>query len=242
MSVLKLSHESRVTVFLCLLAQICALIYLIKLNTYSISLVVIAFFLSGFITDLVTGLAHFSFDYIWPDNFPIFGPISVEFRAHHERPTLDPSAVLTNLTMGAYVALPFAIITIGSAVVLPKTAVSFLIVATLMGISLWMLGFHQIHSYAHMGSNLSPDEFNQAVVKISQLPDEKQHPEFAKLFQTVGIPPLVRFLQRSRLFLRPEIHWKHHIKFESDFSSLNGWSDPLMNWIYQPISQKKKIG
>ena len=57
----------------------------------------------------------------------------------------------------------------------------------------------------------------------------------------MGIPPLVRFLQILGLFLRPEVHWRHHINFETDFSSLNGWSDPLMNLIYAPIARRKKL-
>jgi hypothetical protein len=108
---------------------------------------------------------------------------------------------------------------------------------------LWsrMLGFHQIHAYAHMGSHLPPEEFNRAVSEISQLSSKKQQKEeFAKLFQSLGIPPFVRFLQRCRLFLRPEVHWQHHLSFESDVSSVNGWSDPVMNWLYRPIARRKK--
>jgi len=119
--------------------------------------------------------------------------------------------------------------------------VSFLVDASLLMTSLWMLGFHQIHSYAHMGSNLPPEEFNRAVAEISQLPTRRQQrEEFEKLFAALGIPRFVRLLQRSRLFLRPEEHWRHHLYFESDFSSVNGWSDPLMNWIYRPIARRQK--
>jgi len=56
----------------------------------------------------------------------------------------------------------------------------------------------------------------------------------------VGIPRFVRVLQRCGLFLRPEIHWRHHASFESDFSSVNGWSDPMTNWIFGLIARRKK--
>jgi hypothetical protein len=242
MAVLTLPQSSRAIVFSCLATQILALYVVAQHPHRNLWLCVIAFFAGGFLTDLISGLFHFSFDYVWPPRAPIMGPISVEFRQHHDEPTLDPSAVVSNLTRGAYGALPIAIV---AWIVLKTTAdnaASFLMVATLMWTSLWMLGFHQIHSYAHMGSTLSPEEFNQAVVNINRLSSRRQQKEeFARLFETVGIPPVIRRLQRCRLFLRPEVHWRHHISFETDFSSVNGWSDPLMNLLYKPIARRKKV-
>jgi hypothetical protein len=111
-----------------------------------------------------------------------------------------------------------------------------------MSTSIWMLGFHQIHSYTHMGSKLPADEFNRAVIEINQLPTRReQKAAFIKLFRELGIPRYVRVLQRCRLFLRPEVHWRHHINFETDFSSVNGWSDPVMNLIYRPIARWRKV-
>jgi hypothetical protein len=241
MAVLTLPKASKATVVTCIAMQAFALYAVATHPHRSLWLSVIAFFAAGFLTDFISGLAHFGFDYIWPPHTPILGPIAVEFRHHHESPTLDPSAVVTNLTKGAYCALPFAIITKVATMVLPDTAGSFLGVAILMGTSLWMLGFHQIHSYAHMGSRLSPEEFNQAVAEISKLPTRRQQEaEFAKFFQSLGIPRSVRLLQHCRLFLRPEIHWQHHISFETDFSSVNGWSDPLMNGLYRRLVRRKR--
>jgi hypothetical protein len=118
---------------------------------------------------------------------------------------------------------------------------SFLIVATLLGLSLWALFFHQIHSYAHMGSCLSPDEFKLRVTQISQLPTQAaQIQEFERLFETVPIPPVIRFLQRCRLILNPRKHNLHHISFETDFSSVNGWSDPFANLMLRPIARRLK--
>jgi TMEM189-like protein len=244
MGVLALPQKSRITVGACIAVQAYAL-YTVASHRpglwLTVALSVVAFFVGGFVTDLISGLAHFGFDYVWPARMPILGPISVEFRQHHEDPTLDPSAVLTNFTKGAYGALPFAVITWLVARTPGDSAVSFLVDSSLMATSLWMLGFHQIHSYAHMGSRLSPEEFNRAVAEISRIPNRRQQKEeFAKLFEAVGIPPFVRFLQRCRLFLRPEEHWRHHDTFESDFSSVNGWSDPVMNWFYGPIARRKK--
>lgn len=241
MEVAALPQQSRVTVFTCLALQAFALYVVASHPGRSLWFLVPAFFVGGFLTDLISGLAHFGFDYVWPDRMPFLGPISVEFRQHHEDPTLDPSALLTNLTKGAYGALPFALITLGVAWASGDGAVAFFVVLSLFLTSLWMLGFHQIHSYAHMGSRIPPEEFNQAVAEISQIPDRRrQQQEFAKLFEAAGIPRFVRFLQRAGLFLRPEIHWRHHNSFESDFSSVNGWSDPVMNWLYRPIARRKK--
>jgi hypothetical protein len=168
------------------------------------------------------------------------GPIAVEFREHHEDPTLDPSALLVNFTKGSYGAIPLLVITWIVARTAKDTPLSFLVCATLMAGSLWVTAFHQIHSYAHMGSLLPPEEFNRAVAEISRLPLRQQKRKMAELFDTVGIPWVIRRLQRARLFLRPEIHWRHHVLFEEDFSSVNGWSDPLMNLFYRPVARRKK--
>lgn len=241
MAVLTLPHKSRVIVITCVAMQAIS-VYLIASHSHrSLWLSVIAFFIAGFITDLISGLAHFGFDYVWPPWMPILGPVSLDFRLHHEDPTLDPSDLLTNFTKAGYGALPIAIATWMVTVTSASSALSFFVDATLFWTSVWMLGFHQIHSYAHMGSKLGPEEFNRAVAEIGRLPTRRQQKkEFSKLFERVGIPRPVRFLQRSRLFLRPEIHWRHHLSFESDFSSVNGWSDPFMNWLYRPIAQRKK--
>ena len=203
--------------------------------------VIVAFFVGGFVTDWFSGLAHFGFDYVWPPATPILGPIAVDFRGHHERPGLDPAALLTNLTKGAYGSLPLAAVTIAYARSSDPTREGFLIAASLLATSIWMLGFHQIHSYAHMGKAIPAEKFNQAVAQIVRIPDRRrQQEEFARLFAAAGIPRWVRILQRSRIFLRPEIHWRHHHTFETDFSSVNGWSDPIMNPIYRPWARRMK--
>jgi hypothetical protein len=226
---------------LCLAAQAFVLQEVARHGGRALWLSLLAFFAGGFITDLISGLFHFSFDYVWPPRMPIMGPISVEFQEHHTEPALDPSAFVSNLTRGAYAALPFSLLAWAVAAAWPGTGAGFLGAATLMSASIWMLGFHQIHSYTHMGSSIPAEEFNRTVAEISRLTSKRrQEKEFVKLFDAVGIPPFVRLLQRCRLFLRPELHWRHHIYYESDFSSVNGWSDPLMNLLYRPLARRKK--
>lgn len=239
MKTLRLPDSSLGVVLACVLVQAGALYVVAGHSQRSLWLCVPAFFLSGFLADLVSGLFHFGFDYVWAARTPIFGPIAMEFREHHATPTLDPSAFVPNLTKGAWGATLFAVVAGILAGTWTGSPLSFFWAATVMCFSLWMLGFHQIHSYTHMGSNLSPEEFNAAVVEISKLPAQKQQREFAKLFDDAGIPRWVRLLQRLRLFLRPEVHWKHHISFKSDFSSVNGWSDPLMNPIYHWLLSRR---
>lgn len=55
------------------------------------------------------------------------------------------------------------------------------------------------------------------------------------------IPPVIRLLQRCHLILNPGMHNLHHLAFETDFCSVNGWSDPVINWILRPIARHYKI-
>jgi hypothetical protein len=241
MNVFALPYRSPATVFSVVALQAVALQFVVRHEHRSLWLAVVAFFIAGFVTDLISGLAHFGFDYVWPSWMPVLGPVADEFKQHHEDPTLDPSALMTNFTKAGYGALPFAVAAVLVSARSSGTALSFLIEATVLATSIWMLGFHQIHSYAHMGETLSSADFNRAVAEINRLPSRRQQKaEFAKLFESLGIPPVVRFLQRWGLFLRPEVHWRHHASYESDFSSVNGWSDPVTNWIYGPIARRRK--
>ncbi|MEY9750140.1 hypothetical protein ABIF65_009514 [Bradyrhizobium japonicum] len=240
-STLELPKEFKALVVLAGGAVVLAAILTVCRADAGIGYVIPAFFISGFLADAFTGLAHFCFDYVFPESIPIFGPIAREFREHHEYPTLDPSNYIENLTKGAYASLPTTALTVWAAYELPVGAVSFVVVATLLGMSLWALLFHQIHSYAHMGSILPPEELHARVVEIRRLESHSEKVrEFAKLFEAVPIPPVVRFLQRYRLILNPSTHNLHHVLFESDFSSVNGWSDPVLNFVLRPIARRRK--
>lgn len=203
-------------------------------------LFLVAFVVSAFLADLFTGVSHFCFDYVFPEETPLFGPIAREFRNHHDRPTLDPKNYVVNLTKGAYCSAPLSALAIWAAVSSSGSFGDFL-AAVLLGMSFWGFFFHQIHSYSHMGACLSADDYLLDIQRISAMREaEEQKAEFKKLFDEAPIPAPIRFLQRSRIILNPETHNLHHIRFESDFSSVNGWSDPVLNWFLGPIARRMK--
>ena len=243
MSTLELPRSSRVFVAITAAVVFAAAVQVGLHQDGSLLLLVVAFFVSGFLADAFTGLAHFCFDYVFPYWVPIFGPIAKEFRDHHEDPTLDPSNYAENLTKGSFCSLPVALIVLYLAFACPSGSAWFLLLATLSGISIWAFLFHQIHSYAHMGSILPPDELHACIARLRKLPTtEQQVREFAKLFEAVPIPLPIRTLQRCRIILNPATHNLHHVLFESDFSSVNGWSDPLLNVVLGPVARRKKAG
>lgn len=183
-------------------------------------------------------MAHFGFDYAFPHRLPILGPAK-EFQDHHDMPTLDPSDYVVNLSKGAYCSLPLSICVLVP--LSPSGSISFLVVCTLLGMSFWAFFLHQIHSYAHMGSSLSPEELNWWVKNTAEQPTRKaQIREFDRLFATVAINPVVRLLQTSRVILKPSVHNLHHLSFETDFSSVNGWADPIANLVLRPLARRIK--
>lgn len=241
MSTLALPKSSRTTVVIAIIVFGLALYHVATHTGADPFLAVAAFLLSAYLADLFTGFAHFGFDYVFPDRLPILGPVAKEFREHHDRPTLDPADYVVNLSKGAYCSLPVSLLILALCYLVSDGWGSFLLLSTLLGMSLWGFFFHQIHSYAHMGSLLPPDEFKARVEQISRLQDQAaQVREFDKLFETVPIPRFVRLLQRYRLILNPGVHNLHHISFETDFSSVNGWSDPISNLILRPIARRLK--
>jgi hypothetical protein len=207
----------------------------------SVILASLALAVSGYVADAFTGVAHFAFDYVLPYHVPVFGPIAREFNEHHEEPTLDPSNYVENFTKGAYASLLAAALAFLLWAVLPKTALAFFFEVVATGLALWALFFHQIHSYAHVGSKLQPEAFNKKVAEIAQMKSEsEQMRAFGALFATVPIPGPIRVLQRRRLILCPERHNLHHLSFEKNFSSVNGWSDPLLNLFLGPLARAYK--
>ncbi|MGY3690170.1 hypothetical protein ACVIGA_000250 [Bradyrhizobium sp. USDA 3240] len=241
MSTLELPRSSKTLVAVSAFSIVAAGVQVAHHEGASLLLVGLAFFLSGFVADAFTGLAHFGFDYVFPDRMPILGPIAREFREHHEYPTLDPSNYAENLTKGSYCSLPLSIVVFYLAGAHSLGGTWFAVIATLFGMSVWAFFFHQIHSYAHMGSILPPEELHGCIARIRLLSStEQQVTEFSKLFETVPIPVPIRILQRSRIILNPATHNLHHVLFESDFSSVNGWSDPLLNLVLGPIARRKK--
>jgi hypothetical protein len=199
---------------------------------------VAALALSGLLADGITALAHFSFDYIFPYDFPIFGPIAQGFNEHHDTPTLDPKDWIENFTLGAYGSCAMSLLSAGFILFGSHGSVGSFAIALLWFLSIWGLLFHHLHSYAHMGAALDPDRFNAEIARISAIRcKSRQKAALRRLFDSVPIPRLVRILQRLRLTLEPGRHNLHHMHFESDFSSVNGWSDPFLNPLLGPAAR-----
>jgi hypothetical protein len=241
MSTLELPKSSKILVAISVMLIVIAAGRIVDHQSANLLLLVPALFLSGFLADAFTALAHFGFDYVFPEKMPILGPIAREFREHHEYPTLDPSNYVENLTKGSYCSSVLSLLVFYLADAFPSGELWFLIIATFFGMSIWAFFFHQIHSYAHMGSILPPEELHACIARIRLLPSSAQQvEEFSKLFGAVPIPPMIRILQRHRIILNPKAHNLHHVLFESDFSSVNGWSDPVLNPVLGPIARRKK--
>jgi hypothetical protein len=241
MATLALPKTSKLTVVGALIAFGFALRSVQTQDAASLWLALLAFAVSGFLADLFTAFAHFGFDYIWPDHIPILGPVAKEFREHHDCPTLDPADYVENLSKGAYCSLPLSLLVLVLSESGAYGPIGFFALAILLGMSIWAFFFHQIHSYAHMGRCLDPEDFKHRVREISGLTNrQEQISEFEKLFVSVPIPHAIRLLQRFQLILDPKKHNFHHICFETDFSSVNGWSDPLANLVLRPFARRMK--
>jgi hypothetical protein len=120
-------------------------------ETTAFSLVA-ALVLSGFLADAITALAHFSFDYIFPYNFPVFGPIARGFNEHHDEPTLDPKDWVENLTLGAYGSCAVSILSAGVILVGDRGAASSFVLTLLLFLAIWGLLFHHLHRRSSSGS------------------------------------------------------------------------------------------
>ena len=199
---------------------------------------VAALAISCFVADAITALAHFSFDYIFPYDFPIFGPIAQGFNEHHDTPTLDPKDMIENFTLGAYGSCAISLLSLGFILFGDHGPVGSFALLLLLFLAVWGLLFHHLHSYAHMGSALDPDRFNREIERISTIACKReQKAALRRLFDSVPIPKPIRILQHLRLTLEPGRHNLHHLHFESDFSSVNGWSDPFLNPLLGPAAR-----
>ena len=193
---------------------------------------------SALLADAITALAHFSFDYIFPYDFPIFGPIAKGFNEHHDEPCLDPKDMVENFTLGGYGSCAVSAVSLGFILFSDHGPASSFAMTLLLFLAIWGLLFHHLHSYAHMGSVLGPQVFTREIERISTLASKReQKAALRALFETVPRPRFIKVLQRLRLTLEPGRHNLHHIHFESDFSSVNGWSDPLLNPVLRPAAR-----
>ncbi len=73
MAVLTLPTSSRAVVFSCLIGQALVLYPVATHGQRSLWLTLVAFFIGGFVTDLISGIFHFSFDYVLAAALPRHG-------------------------------------------------------------------------------------------------------------------------------------------------------------------------
>lgn len=104
-----LPTASKAAVTLAIVGLISAGVLLSNNDAFHFGYFVMALLASAYLSDLITGIAHFCFDYVFPYRTPILGPISYEFTQHHEEPVLDPSDLIENLTKGAYASIPLSL-------------------------------------------------------------------------------------------------------------------------------------
>ena len=242
--VLELPQSCIPLILIAVLAKLLAIYLVATSEQASLILMVAAFFVGGFLADLVTAFVHFGLDYaVKSYKMPILGPMAWEFQKHHEDPIQFPtnSNYGVNFTKGAYGSLPLLIPVIILAWDGTEGALSFFVLATLVGISIWGLFVNQIHAYTHVGADFASEEFNRCLERIKGLPTEAdQRRESDRLFATVPIPRAVRVLQNFRFILNPSAHNMHHIDFEKNFAIINGWSNPIANLVLAPLSRHFK--
>jgi hypothetical protein len=166
---------------------------------------VIGVFLAAYCADLLSGLAHMYIDFAVSDRKNYIHKELFLSRVHHHE--LRRPAKLN------YASLWFSPALYGFVVLaLLPAALSLLLPAKLsmdwiapFWISvLWLSSVSQIaHAFAH---------------------GKARHP-ISKKF--------VRLLQRAKLIVSPVTHAIHHREIDCNFSVLNGWSIPLLNFVFK---------
>lgn len=159
----------------------------------------------AYCADLISGLIHMYIDFgISNHKNPIHKELFLS-RVHHHQ--LERPAKLN------YASLWFS-----------PALYSFIVLALLPGLLVIMLP-----SLAHQNW-LGP--FWLSVLWFSSVSQvfhafahgKAKHP-FAK--------KVIRILQKCRLMIPPKIHGKHHSEIDCNFSVLNGWSIPLLNFVFK---------
>lgn len=54
-------------------------------------------------------------------------------------------------------------------------------------------------------------------------------------------PWAVRALRSARLLMRPEDHVAHHATLMQDFSTINGWSNPVLNRVFRALRRHGRL-
>jgi len=55
------------------------------------------------------------------------------------------------------------------------------------------------------------------------------------------VPWIVTALRRARLVMRPQDHAHHHATLTCDFSTNNGWSNPLLNRVFTALQRSGRL-
>ena len=55
-------------------------------------------------------------------------------------------------------------------------------------------------------------------------------------------PRFVLVLRRARLLMTPQAHEKHHATLQRDFSTNCGWSNPVLNRLFDALRRRAKLG
>ena len=55
------------------------------------------------------------------------------------------------------------------------------------------------------------------------------------------VPWPVRWMRRLGLLMRPEDHIAHHDTLQRDFSTINGWSNPALNLVFDALRRRGRL-
>jgi hypothetical protein len=89
-------------------------------------------------------------------------------------------------------------------------------------------------------AHLSPEEFKLRVTQITHLPAQEELKQEFKKGSLRRCPLLPITVSAATKGNSQSANNLHHIAFESDFSSVNGWFDPITNLIFRPLVRRIK--
>jgi len=205
----------------------------------SLGVAILALALGTYCSDALSAVVHFCFDYVIPDRFPILGGVAKSFRDHHDNPILDPGTRPENYAIGATSAAPLAVLSLTSEYFSQGGQSSHLASMCLAVMAVWGMFFHQIHAYAHMGSSVDVAHYGARIDQIVlQHSSRDRRRMLNEMFDGMPIPSFVRALQRLGILLDPVRHVSHHREIDCNFSSVNGWSDALLNPLMRQLVRR----
>lgn len=195
-----------------LLAFVLLLVYLVfsRILLLSLSVTPAVFWVIGILAgaycaDLISGLVHMYIDFgISNRKTPIHKELFLS-RVHHHQ--LERPAKLN------YASLWFS-----------PAFYSFMVLALLPGLVVLM--FPSLANLKWLGPFwLSVLWFSSVSQVFHAFAHGKAKHPFAK--------KIIRLLQKSRMMIPPKTHGKHHSEIDCNFSVLNGWSIPLLNFVFK---------